>query len=1120
MPNPKFIQSLLIYVLLITLTSCSIKEKKILVFSKTVEHRHSSIETGIEALKQLGEANDFKVITTEDDAYFVEDSLKQYSAIVFLNTTGDILNAVQQADFERYMQAGGGFVGVHSATDTEYDWPWYGKLVGAYFVDHPAVQEATLKIMDKNHPSTFFLDDTWDKEEEWYNYKNINPDINVLIEIDENSYEGGVHGDHHPISWYHEYDGGRAFYTELGHREVTFEDPVFLKHLLGGITYAIGKNNLDYSKVTTERVPPENRFVKHVLDFNLNEPMELDELPGEGILFIERRGALKMYDFKTLQTKTVAQIDLFYGNEDGLLGLAVDPNYDKNHWIYLFYSAPGDDPMQIISRFDLKDGILDMNSEKILLKVPTIRECCHSGGALEFGPDGNLFITLGDNTNPFESSGFAPIDEREGRALWDSQKSAANTNDLRGKILRITPEDDGSYSIPEGNLFPIGMPNTRPEIYAMGCRNPFRPSVDSKTGYLYWGDVGPDAGIGDPNRGPKGMGEIDQAKTAGFWGWPYTRGNNQVYNDYNFETRESGPKFNPEQLVNDSPNNTGLRELPPAQESLIWYSYDRSEEFPWLGVGGVNPMAGPIFHAADYPHAEVLFPSYFENKLIVYEWMRDWIHVVTLDDNYNYKKADPFMPSTEFSHPMDMIFGSDGKLYLLEYGQKWNTRNLDARLSSITYVKGNRKPIAKINTDRTVGSAPLTVNFSGSESVDYDNDKLTYAWTFDSDTVQSTEVNPLFTFNHPGMYTARLNVTDIEGQTATTETKIWVGNDPPQIKIDIEPNTRTYWDGKTVNYRVSVMDQQDGNTNDGTLDREKVKVTLDYIPEGNDIIKATIGHQQNIVPEGRKLIDESDCKACHATNIKVNGPSYIDISKKYNEDDIGYLVSKIIKGGTGVWGESMMAAHPQLTPENTRNMVKYILSLKPEYPKPQETLPLQGTIEFKDHLGKDNPGRYVFIASYQDNGSDAIPDSRLSAQEQLIFNPPKIQAEEAIEKSEGLGNWDTDGENLVGSIVHGSYLKFDTIELNRLKRIKLSVFFGSKYNYEGDVEIREGTIDGKLIGKTHINYFNNEKSAMKYYDINIASHAEQNNLVVLFKNEKDKEQNIANVNWILLDYKD
>ncbi|WP_242202762.1 ThuA domain-containing protein [Aestuariivivens insulae] len=1099
--------------------SCNSKDKTVLVFSKTVEFRHGSIETGIDAVKQLGKTNDFKVIATEDDAYFVEDSLKQFSAVIFLNTTGDILNEAQQADFERYMQAGGGFVGVHAATDTEYDWPWYNKLVGAYFKNHPHIQEAKLNVIDKSHPSTKLLDDTWSKEDEWYNFRDINPDINVLIKIDENSYKGGTNGDNHPISWYHEYDGGRSFYTEMGHTNETYTDATFLKHLLGGITYAIGKNELDYSKATSDRITPENRFVRQVLDFNLNEPMELDELPERGILFVERRGALKLFDFKTEQTKTIAQLDLFYGNEDGLLGLAVDPNYKTNHWIYLFYSAPGDEPLQHVSRFELKDDTLDFTSEKILLKIPTIRKCCHSGGALEFGPNGNLFITLGDNTNPFESSGYAPIDEREGRALWDAQKSAANTNDLRGKILRIKPEDDGTYSIPEGNLFPVGTPNTRPEIYIMGCRNPFRPSIDSKTGYLYWGDVGPDAGKGDPNRGPKGMGEFDQARKAGFWGWPYTRGNNQAYNDYNFDTRESGPKFDPNHLTNDSPNNTGLKDLPPAQESLIWYSYDRSEEFPWLGTGGVNPMAGPIFHASDYPNAKTTFPPYFEDKLIVYEWMRDWIYIVTLDKEHNYEKAERFMPKSEFSHPMDMIFGSDGSLYLLEYGQKWNSQNLDARLNRITYIAGNRKPIARITKDIEVGSVPLTVKFSGTDSEDYDHDPLTYEWFFTSNESQATEENPSFTFNEAGTYTIRLKVTDKQGETNIAETKVLVGNDPPELSIKIEPDNLLYWDHKKVNYTVHVTDKQDGTTADGSIDPSKVKVTLDYIPEGNDLVKATIGHQQNTVPEGQQLIDGSDCKACHATNEKVNGPSYIDIAKKYTKNDIGYLVSKIIKGGSGVWGEHMMSAHPQLQPDEVDKIVKYILSLKPDKSPNKKLLPISGSIEFKEHIGKENQGMYVLMASYLDNGNDGQLEFKLSAREQVIFKAPKIEAENADEKSSGLGTWDAEGETLVGSIVNNSYLKFNNVNLKNLENIKFSVFYASDYPYKGSLEIRENAPDGKLIGSTTLGYHNEHKGAMKYYDIPVRPTQDKASLYLVFKNNTDKEQYVANANWILLNYK-
>ncbi|MCM4151257.1 PKD domain-containing protein [Arenibacter sp. N53] len=1111
-------KSLLVLILVGFLGSCTSKEVKLLVFSKTEGFRHGSIEAGVVAMKKLGEQNAYNVDATEDATYFTEEILKQYSAVIFLNTTGDILNEEQQADFERYIQAGGGFFGIHAATDTEYGWSWYNDLVGAYFKGHPKIQEARLNIVDKNHPATKSMSDTWMKTDEWYNFRDINPDIKVLIEIDETSYEGGENGEHHPISWYHDYDGGKSFYTEMGHTDATFENRDFLNHVLGGLQYVIGKVDLDYSKSKTERIPEENRYVRTVLDFNLNEPMELEELPGRGILFVERRGALKLYDFKEEKTKKIAQLDVFYGNEDGLLGIAVDPDYQNNNWIYLCYSAPGEISEQRISRFTLVSDSLDLASEKNLLTIPTIRKCCHSGGALEFGPDGNLFIGLGDNTNPFESSGYAPIDERAGRALWDAQKSAANANDLRGKILRIKPEDDGTYSIPEGNLFPEGTANTRPEIYVMGSRNPFRFSIDSATGYLYWGDVGPDAGKGDPKRGPHGMGEFDQARKAGNWGWPYTRGNNQPYNDYDFATETAGEKFNPNKLINDSPNNTGIRELPPAQESMIWFSYAASEEFPWLGSGGVNPMAGPIYHASNYPKATNNFPDYFENKILLYEWMRDWVYVVTLDDNHNYVKADPFMPSSEFSHPMDMLFASDGNLYVLEYGQKWNSQNMDARLNRIGYVSGNRKPVSRITSDKMVGAQPFTVQFSGSSSEDFDKDKLKYEWYFNSDEVQDASMEPSFTFHEPGNYTVRLKVTDEAGNWDISTHKILVGNDIPEIKIELDSKNKTYWDGRKVAYKVIVTDKQDGSTLDGTIDPKEVKVTFDYIPEGEDMVKATIGHQQNTIPEGKLIMDETDCKACHAVNVKVNGPTYEEIAARYSAEDKNYLIDKIIKGGSGVWGESMMSAHPQLKVAEVDRIVDYILSLDPKMGKDENQLPLSGEVGFNEHKAKRSQGKYVLMASYSDKGSKAQPESSLSARDQIIFKFPKYVGVNADEKSGGLSNWKVEGDEVVGSIKNNSYLKFNNIGLEGLKNIELSMYFGADYPYEGTFEIRENSPTGNLIGESSLKYFNKEKGAKKKYDIPVKPISDFEDIYLVFKGEGDKEQIIGNFNSMILKY--
>lgn len=214
---------------------------RILVFSKTAGFRHASIPAGKAAILRLGREHQVKVDTTENAAYFVADSLLRYQAVVFLNTTGDVLNAEHQTAFENYIRKGGGFAGIHSASDTEYDWPWYTKLVGAQFESHPKVQQAVVSVVDKNHPATKGLPARWERTDEWYNFKKMNPDVQVSAKLDESSYEGGKNGEHHPIAWYHAYDGGRAFYTGLGHTVESYSEPAFLRHIWGGIAYAMGK---------------------------------------------------------------------------------------------------------------------------------------------------------------------------------------------------------------------------------------------------------------------------------------------------------------------------------------------------------------------------------------------------------------------------------------------------------------------------------------------------------------------------------------------------------------------------------------------------------------------------------------------------------------------------------------------------------------------------------------------------------------------------------------------------------------------------------------------------------------------------------------------------------------
>lgn len=216
----------------------------ILVFSKTAGYRHASIKDGIVAIRKLASEHSIHVDFTEDSSAFSDENLARYKAVVFLSTSGNILDTEQKAAFERYIHAGGGYAGIHSATDTEYDWAWYGRLVGAFFKNHPHIAQATIDVEDPQHSSTSMLPKKWVRTDEWYNFRtNPRSSVHVLLTLDESSYQGGEMGKDHPIAWYHEFEGGRAWYTALGHTSESFSEPLFLAHLWGGISYAAGLSN-------------------------------------------------------------------------------------------------------------------------------------------------------------------------------------------------------------------------------------------------------------------------------------------------------------------------------------------------------------------------------------------------------------------------------------------------------------------------------------------------------------------------------------------------------------------------------------------------------------------------------------------------------------------------------------------------------------------------------------------------------------------------------------------------------------------------------------------------------------------------------------------------------------
>lgn len=1080
--------------------SCEQQQARVLVFSKTNGFRHESITDGKRALLELGKQHGFVVDTTEDAAAFTEKNLKRYRAVVFLNTTRDVLNPIQQTDFKRFIEAGGGFVGIHAAADTEYEWPWYGKLVGAYFNGHPpGTAEAKLiavKPFGENLPAEFSAVD------EWYNYKTINPNIQVIYNLDESTYTGGTNGADHPIAWYHAFEGGRAFYTGLGHTREAYTDPVFLNLVLSGIQYAMGDESPDYTKVKSPRMPEENRFSKVVLDFNLDEPTEMAVLPNGNILFLERKGNVKLYDEELGKTEVIARIPVstkYNPNEkgergeaeDGLLGLALDPNFKSTHWVYMFYSAAGDDPKNILVRYTLLGKTLDESSRKVILEVPVQRdECCHTGGSIAFDAQGNLYVSTGDNTSPFASDGYSPADERPGRSPFDAQKSSGNTNDLRGKILRIRPERDGTYSIPEGNLFPEGEPLTRPEIYVMGNRNPYRISIDQRTGYLYWGEVGPDAGSNDSLRGPRGYDELNQAKKAGYFGWPYFVGKNYPYAKYDFASGKVGPKADLQKPINESPNNTGKRELPPVAPPFIWYPYAKSDEFPMMKEGGRNAMAGPVYYSDDFRGVPTAFPNYFDGKLLIYDWMRNWMFLVSMDDAGAIMDIEPFMPNTKFNNIMDLAYGPDGRLYMLEYGTQWFKQNFDARLIRIDYNGGNRPPVAELSADKQHGALPLTVTFSQEGTTDPDGDKLATQLVIDGVTYKPDNGKFTVTFEQAGVYMPELQVKDENGATSVARVKVIAGNDAPSITVNLTAGNKTFYFPNTpVSYSVSVRDREDGSTESGTIRPDSVNITFNFV-KGYDRVQIAQGHQKAEAElPGKALIDNSDCKSCHLINQKSAGPSYLQVAERYRDqrDAVSKLAAKIIRGGAGVWGTTEMAAHPQISQEDAQKMVEYILSLGK---KKAPALPLNGTVV----PGLEQGGAYVITASYGDKGTTKTP--RIAGMASVALRSPMLTAGQAHQVQGSLSN-----------VKHNTSAAFEGIDLTSVKTVFAQAFIAPGQP-SAEVELRLDKPDGVLIGKGKPN------SSLKLTETK-GIHA----LYLIFKNERAGDKDLLSFTELRLSNK-
>jgi len=1125
---------------ILTITACNTKsgKPKVLVFTKTAGFHHSSIPAGVDAIYKLGAENNFEVDTTSNAGYFTEDSLKNYSAVIFLHTTGDLLNNYQEADFERYIQAGGGYVGIHAAADAEYDWGWYGRLVGAYFDSHPEQQEATLNIVDANDPSTKHLPNPWKRKDEWYNFKNLSKDVHVLIKIDEKSYQGGKNGDDHPMAWYHDFDGGRAWYTELGHTEESFTDPNYLKHIAAGIEYAIGGNKkLDYAKAKTLRVPDEDRFTKvNLVQGVFFEPTEMTVLPNLDILVVQRRGEILRYNHETKDVKQVGFLNVYWKTvhtpgvnaEEGLLGLQKDPNYEKNHFIYMYYS-PTDTSVNRLSRFTFENDTINPASEKIILQVYSQREiCCHTGGSIAFGKDRMLYLSLGDNSTPFDegkqayvSHGYAPLDDRPGHQQYDARRSAGNTNDLRGKIIRIKVNEDGSYTIPEGNLFPKGETGTRPEIYVMGNRNPYRISVDQKNGNLYWGEVGPDANVDSfDTRGPRGYDEVNQARHAGYFGWPLFVGNNYPYHVYDYGTGKYGPAFDAKKPMNESRNNTGLKELPPAQPAFIWYPYGDSKDFPQVGSGGRNAMAGPVYYTDMYPK-ETRLPDYYNGKLIIYDWIRGWMKAVTMKENGDFDKMEPFMEHNKNNNLIDMEVGSDGRLYLLEYGSGWFAKNPDAGLSRIEYNGGNRAPkIAGVTVDKTSGVLPLAVNIKV-DAKDPENDALTYVWHLNDVTKETKEPTLAYTFDKAGDYNISVDVKDNQNAVSKSSVlDVYAGNEAPVVNINIEGNKTFYFPGKQVKYNVGIEDKDDTAK---TKNPENLVVTADYI-EGRDLAAKPMGHQ--VVSEavmGKNLMLSLDCKTCHKVDEKSIGPAFQAVADRYAKDPnaVSYLVQKIIKGGGGKWGEVAMSAHPTLKEDDVKQIVNWVLSLSANKEK-KKSLPAAGSLNPSLDKPVKNNGVLYLTATYTDNGGTNIKP--LSGGNAIALHN-NTYTFEGIEKMQDFSKNFFNGTAYMMAPRNTGWFAIENIDLSLIQSATLTLAWTNQpvagYTFEVHLDAESGTKIGEFNFDAITTPLKSEKPSFKTVSgpLQPISDGKMHTLYITAKSKDPSNSNVLVISSIRFDTK-
>jgi cytochrome c len=420
----------------------------------------------------------------------------------------------------------------------------------------------------------------------------------------------------------------------------------------------------------------------------MDHPVHMAIAP-DGRIFIGEMTTGNIQVYKPGQASPVlaGTVPTRFENEDGLLGVAVPPDFAASQFIYVLASDVDKvNRSQVLWRYKMNGDKLDAATKTEIIRIPRVKGgIYHDGGGMHFDKKGNLWFSSGDDSNPHDThnAGFGPIYTPDAGA--DAQKSASNTNDLRGKISRIHPEaaqaDGKWYTIPKGNFKEAfstfwnatDLAKVRPEIYAMGMRNPYRFTVDDQTGWLLWGEVGPDADADNANRGRGGHDEFNVAMDPGYYGWPYCNGNQFPYNfvDYSTNTTSGviGAKYDCANLTNTSPNNTGVTKLPAARAPIIWYAVANKVDFvAQMGQGAETAEGGPMYRYDKSLKSTTKFPPQYDGRWLIFDWSRRVHKFITLTADGKLDKWYDF-PFTGMGSDIAADYGPDGSLYILQYSQ-------------------------------------------------------------------------------------------------------------------------------------------------------------------------------------------------------------------------------------------------------------------------------------------------------------------------------------------------------------------------------------------------------------------------------------------------------------------